>query len=183
MNTITQPPSVTIDPQTLASWRQQDAVILVDVREPLEFVGEHIADAYSVPLSRFSPSQLPPVSNKTTDKTLVLYCQSGNRSGNALKQLQAAGVEGVVHLQGGLAAWKQAGLPTVRTPNAPISIMRQVQIIAGSLVLIGTLLGALVAPGFLVLSGFVGAGLLFAGVSGTCMMANLLAKLPYNQIK
>lgn len=171
--------TVTIDPKTLAALRQQDAVTLVDVREPLEFVGEHIADACSVPLSRFSPSQLPP----GTNKTLVLYCQSGNRSGNALRQLQAAGVEGVIHLQGGLAAWKQGGFPTVTTPNAPISIMRQVQIIAGTLVLTGTLLGAFVTPGFLFLSGFVGAGLLFAGVSGTCMMANLLSKLPYNQIK
>jgi rhodanese-related sulfurtransferase len=171
--------TVTIDPKTLASLRNQAAVTLVDVREPLEFVGEHIADAYSIPLSRFSPSQLP----QSPDKTLVLYCQSGNRSGNALQQLKGAGVEGIIHLQGGLAAWKQAGLPTVKAKNAPISIMRQVQIIAGSLVVTGTLLGAFVAPGFLFLSGFVGAGLLFAGVSGTCMMANILAKLPYNQIK
>jgi len=171
--------SVTIDPKTLASLRQQDAVTLVDVREPLEFVGERIADAHSIPLSRFSPSQLP----QSPNKTVVLYCQSGNRSGNALQQLQAAGVNDVIHLQGGLSAWKQAGLPTVKAQNAPISIMRQVQIIAGSLVLTGTLLGVFVAPGFLFLSGFVGAGLLFAGVSGTCMMANLLGKLPYNQIK
>ncbi len=179
MTTSSTQSTVTIDPKTLASLRQQEAVTLVDVREPLEFVGEHIADAYSVPLSRFSPSQLP----QTPDKTLVLYCQSGNRSGNALQQLQAAGVEGVIHLQGGISAWKQAGLPTVKSKNAPISIMRQVQIIAGSLVLTGTLLGIFVAPGFLFLSGFVGAGLLFAGVSGTCMMANILGKLPYNQIK
>ena len=110
MTTTPTQSTVTIDPKTLASLRQQEAVTLVDVREPLEFVGEHIADAYSVPLYRFSPSQLP----QTTDKTLVLYCQSGNRSGNALQQLQAAGVEGVIHLQGGISAWKQAGLPTVK---------------------------------------------------------------------
>jgi len=65
--------------------------------------------------------------------------------------------------------------------NAPISIMRQVQIVAGSLVLIGTLLGVFVSPKFLFLSGFVGAGLLFAGITNTCAMAQLLAKLPYNQ--
>ncbi|WLT37156.1 rhodanese-like domain-containing protein [Synechocystis sp. B12] len=171
--------NVTIAPKTLQQLRQQDAVILVDVREPLEFVGEHIADAYSLPLSRLNPSQLPQAEGKTT----VLYCQSSNRSGNALQQLRSAGVEGIIHLEGGLLAWKQAGLPTVKTKNAPISIMRQVQIIAGSLVLTGVLMGSFVAPGFYFLSGFVGAGLLFAGLSGTCMMANLLGKLPYNQIK
>ena len=83
-----------------------------------------------------------------------------------------AGYVDVLELQGGLNAWKQAGLPTIKSKSAPISIMRQVQIIAGSLILTGTLLGALINPGFLFLSGFVGAGLLFAGVSGTCMMAN-----------
>jgi rhodanese-related sulfurtransferase len=92
-----------------------------------------------------------------------------------------AGFQEVIHLQGGLNAWKQAGYPTVINKNAPISIMRQVQIVAGSLILTGTLLGAFVSPNFLFLSGFVGAGLLFAGISNTCAMAMLLAKLPYNQ--
>jgi rhodanese-related sulfurtransferase len=171
--------NTTISPKTLQELRQQDAVILVDVREPLEFVGEHIADAHSLPLSNLNPSQLPRGEGKTT----ILYCQSSNRSGNVIQKLKAAGVEDVIHLEGGLLAWKQAGLPTVKNKNAPISIMRQVQIIAGSLVLTGVLLGTFVAPGFYFLSGFVGAGLLFAGLSGTCMMATLLGKLPYNQIK
>jgi hypothetical protein len=89
----------------------------------------------------------------------------------------------VTHLQGGLNAWKQAGLPLKRQSNAPISLMRQVHIVAGSLVVTGILLGSLVTPGFFVLSGLVGCGLLFSGISDNCMMANLLAKLPYNQVQ
>ena len=111
----------------------------------------------------------------------VLCCQSGARSSRALAQLEAAGLTNVAHLDGGLAAWKAAHLPVSVDMSQPISIMRQVQITAGSLVLIGAILAALVSPWFILLSGFVGAGLVFAGVTDTCMMALLLAKLPYNR--
>ena len=107
--------------------------------------------------------------------------QSGNRSAQAANKLLTSGVETVIHLEGGLNAWKQSGYAIQANRNAPISMFRQVQIVAGSLVFIGTILGAFVSPTFLVLSGFVGAGLVFAGVSNTCAMAALLAKLPYNQ--
>ena len=84
-------------------------------------------------------------------------------------------------LEGGLDAWRKAGLPVALDRSQPIEIMRQVQIAAGSLVLLGVVLGAFVAPGFYPLSGFVGAGLLFAGVSGFCGMARLLAVMPWNR--
>ncbi|HEY9809699.1 MAG TPA: rhodanese-like domain-containing protein [Halomicronema sp.] len=166
-----------IDAETLKILLENQQVMLVDVRERSEYAGEHIAGANLMPLSSFEPASVP----MEGDKKLVLYCQSSNRSGQAAQKLLGAGFENVTHLQGGLNAWKQAGYPTKVNKNAPISIMRQVQIIAGSLVLIGTLLGVFVSPYFLILSGFVGAGLLFAGVTNTCMMARLLAKLPYNQ--
>jgi len=166
-----------IDAETLKILLENQQVMLVDVRERSEYAGEHIAGANLMPLSSFEPASVP----VEGDKKLVLYCQSSNRSGQAAQKLLGAGFENVTHLQGGLNAWKQAGYPTKVNKNAPISIMRQVQIIAGSLVLIGTLLGVFVSPYFLILSGFVGAGLLFAGVTNTCMMARLLAKLPYNQ--
>lgn len=164
-----------IDPQTLQQHLHTGRTRLIDVREPSEHAGEKIAGSELMPLSRFDPQQLSPDSN------IVLYCQSSNRSGEAARRLLASGFDRVTHLDGGLAAWKRAGYPTQVNKNAPISIMRQVQIVAGTLVLTGTLLGAFVAPGFLFLSGFVGGGLLFAGLSNTCMMARLLAKLPYNQ--
>ena len=84
-------------------------------------------------------------------------------------------------LEGGIEAWKKAGLPTAVDRSQPIEINRQVQIAAGSLVLAGVVLGALVSPGFYLLSGFVGAGLTFAGISGFCGMARLFALMPWNR--
>jgi rhodanese-related sulfurtransferase len=152
-------------------------VMLVDVREPAEYAGERIAGAISHPLSRFDPQRL----SVPAGQVVVVYCQSGRRSQQAAQRSLAAGWSQVVQLAGGLTAWKQAGYPVVRDPKAPISLFRQVQIVAGSLVLVGTVLGATVSPWFLLLSGFVGAGLVFAGVTNTCALGMLLAQLPYNR--
>ena len=109
---------------------------------------------------------------------------SGARTkGNAIKLAAAEPACEAYILDGGLDAWKKAGLPVTLDRSQPIDIMRQVQIVAGSLVLTGVVLGALVSPGFYALSGFVGAGLLFAGASGFCGMARLLAVMPWNQRK
>lgn len=85
------------------------------------------------------------------------------------------------HLRDGLHTWKAAGYPTQVNKDAPISMFRQVQIVAGTLVFLGTILGAFVSPWFLIISGFVGCGLVFSGATNTCAMSILLAKLPYNQ--
>ncbi len=167
----------TMDAQTLKQGLDQQSVTLIDVREPGEFAGEHIPGATLVALSQFDPRTIP----QTDDMQLVLYCRSGNRSAIAAKKLFDAGFESVAHLACGIGAWKEAGYATVTNRNAPISLMRQVQIVAGSLMLTGTVLGALLSPWFLLLSGFVGSGLIFAGVTDTCMLGMLLAKLPYNQ--
>jgi len=166
-----------IDSSSVKELWEQDRIQFIDVREPSEYAGERIPGAISRPLSRFNPDDVLP----DPSKPFILYCQTGNRSVTAAQKLFLAGFEDVVHLGGGIEDWKRQGYPTHVNPKAPISIMRQVQIVAGSLILTGTLLGAFVAPGFLFLSGFVGAGLMFAGISNTCMMAQLLAKLPYNQ--
>lgn len=177
MANISQSTFQEITATTLQSMLETQSIQLIDVRERSEFAGEHIAGAKLMPLSQFQPSQV----TRDPKQPIVLYCQSGMRTSRAAQQLIAAGIQPVLALKGGLSSWKAAGLPTVTNPKAPISLQRQVQITAGSLVLIGTVLGAFVSPAFLLLSGFVGAGLIFAGVSNTCMMANLLAKLPYNQ--
>jgi rhodanese-related sulfurtransferase len=166
-----------IDAFTLSQWRQQPTVLLWDVREPAEYAREHIPGATLMPLSRFESSQL----TQYQDNRIILYCQSGNRSTQALQKLRTAGFQDVFQLPGGLPTWKQAGYDTKENKKAPISLMRQVQIVAGFLVLTGTLLGAFVSPWFLILSGFVGGGLMMAGMTNTCLMARLLAKLPYNQ--
>lgn len=167
----------TVDTQTLKQLLQQQAITLIDVREPAEYSGEHIPGATLVSLSTFDPRKVP----QDDETKVILYCRSGNRSTMAAQKLFDAGFSTVTHLEGGISAWKQAGYATTINKNAPISLMRQVQIVAGSLVLTGTLLGAFVSPWFLILSGFMGAGLTFSGITDSCMLGMLLARLPYNQ--
>ncbi|WP_373529457.1 rhodanese-like domain-containing protein [Nostoc sp.] len=167
----------TIEAQKLKHSLEHNSVILVDVREPSEHAGEKIIDSVLVPLSNFDPAKVP----IDPTKPIVLYCQSGKRSAQAAQKLISSGVGKVYHLEGGLNQWKQKGYSTQVNKNAPISMMRQVQIAAGFFVFTGTVLGAIISPWFLILSGFVGAGLMFAGITNTCAMAMLLAKLPYNQ--
>ena len=152
-------------------------VILVDVRESGEYATEHIVGSVSIPLSTFDENLI----ENTGGKPLVICCQSGMRSSRASQKLLENGYDHVMQLKGGLSSWKAAGLKTQVNRHAPISLFRQVQIVAGSLVAIGTGLGIVVSPWFLLLSGFVGCGLVFAGVTNTCAMGILLMKLPYNQ--
>ena len=152
-------------------------VILVDVRESGEYATEHIVGSVSIPLSTFDENLI----ENTGDKPLVICCQSGMRSSRASQKLLENGYDHVMQLKGGLSSWKAAGLKTQVNRHVPISLFRQVQIVAGSLVAIGTGLGIVVSPWFLLLSGFVGCGLVFAGVTNTCAMGILLMKLPYNQ--
>ena len=166
-----------LDALTLQQWLNDQKAVLIDVREPGEYANEHITGAASFPLSSLDPSHL--VSEK--DKIIALYCQSGRRSAQAGQKLLEAGFPQVAHLKGVIGTWTSAGFSTKAEKNAPISLFRQVQIVAGSLVFLGTVLGVLVSPKFLILSGFVGCGFVFAGITNTCAMGMLLAKLPYNQ--
>ncbi|MEA5628265.1 rhodanese-like domain-containing protein [Nostoc sp. UHCC 0251] len=166
-----------VDTQTLKQLLKQQAITLIDVREPAEYAGEHIPGATLISLSKFDPRKVP----QDQDTKVILYCRSGNRSTMAAQKLFDAGFTTVTHLEGGISAWKQAGYATTINKNAPISLIRQVQIVTGSLVLIGTLLGAFVSPWFLILSGLMGGGLMFSGITDSCVLGMLLAKLPYNQ--
>lgn len=153
---------------------------LYDIRETQEYAREHIASAQSLPLSALENGARP--ASLTEQDHVIFHCLSGMRSGkNAQLLAQAAAPASVYLMDGGINTWKQAGLPVVEDKSQPLPIMRQVQIAAGSLVLAGTLLGYFVSSGFLLLSGFVGAGLLFAGLSGWCGMALLLARMPWNK--
>lgn len=179
MTTATITQLIELDPATLSDMLAHQAVTLIDVRESGEYAREHISTAQLQPLSAFQARQIL----DKNDDPIVLYCQTGNRSQQAAKLLlQTNGDRPIYHLVGGLDAWKAADLPYRENKKAPLPIMRQVQIVAGSLVLGGTLLSAFVSPWFLLLTGCVGAGLLFAGASGFCGMAILLAKLPYNKV-
>jgi rhodanese-related sulfurtransferase len=166
-----------LDAQQATQLLNGGGALLIDVRESGEFAREHIAGARHVPLSEFDATALP------AGRPVILCCASGNRSQTAARRLLAAGHCDIAHLRGGLAAWKAAGLPVEVDCSQPISLLRQMQIVAGSLVAVGTALGVLVSPWFLLLPGFVGAGLVYAGVSETCMMMQLLTKLPYNRAR
>lgn len=150
--------------------------ILVDIREADEHARERIPGARHHALSTIERS--PPA----VEGAVILHCRSGNRTGVNAARLAAALPSAKVHvLEGGLEAWRDAGLPTQKDSRQPIELMRQVQIGAGSLVLAGAALGAFVHPGFHALSAFVGAGLVFAGTTGFCGMAKLLARAPWNR--
>jgi rhodanese-related sulfurtransferase len=180
INTVQAPaPGVfTIDPASAASWLARGEAVLIDVREPSEYSSEHIAEATLMPLSRFDPAQAV----APAGKKLILQCKGGTRARQAGERLVAAGRQEVWTIEGGLDGWKKAGLPTVRSAGGPrIDVQRQTQIVIGLGVLTGVLLGVFVSPWFLILSAFFGCGLTFAGLSGTCMLAVLIAKLPFNQ--
>ncbi|WP_085339732.1 rhodanese family protein [Aquidulcibacter paucihalophilus] len=153
-----------------------DGARLVDVREADEVARERIGLAKSVPLSRLDEA-LP----LTGDQAIIFHCKAGNRTAAHASRLAAATTCDAYVLEGGIEAWKAAGLPVITDKSQPIEIMRQVQITAGSLVLLGVILGTWVHPGFFGLSAFIGAGLTFAGTTGWCGMAKVLALMPWNR--
>jgi rhodanese-related sulfurtransferase len=152
-------------------------VELLDVRTPAEFEEVHVAFARNVPLDRLDPAA---VAGRSPDSPLYVICRSGGRGQKACEMLHAAGITNVTNVEGGTLACVEAGLPVVRGRKT-ISLERQVRIAAGFLVLLGAALGWFVHPGFLSLAAFVGAGLVFAGITDACGMGMLLARMPWNQ--
>lgn len=148
---------------------------LVDIRAADEFARQHIPGATNLPIDRIE--ELP-----HDERPVVFYCKSGGRTGAYSARLATAadGAQAYI-LSGGIDSWRKAGEPTVIDTKQPLEIMRQVQIIAGALVLTGVVLGLTVDPNFFGLSAFVGVGLTFAGVTGWCGMAKLLQFMPWNQ--
>ncbi len=167
----------TITPDRAAELIRNGAT-LVDIRETSEHARENIPGARHHPLSQLNPQTVL----HAGDTPVIFHCKSGGRTNMNAKTLAASAKECEAYLlEGGIEAWKKAGLPVAVDRSQPIDIMRQVQIGAGGLVLLGALLGAFVAPGFYALSGFVGAGLLFAGVTGFCGMSRVLGLMPWNR--
>ena len=171
-----------ISPQRLAELCKAGRIDLIDVRTPVEFRELHAADARNVPLDRLDPVAVMQARNGSKDEPLYVICRSGSRGRQACEKFLAAGFTNVVNVEGGTLACVEAGLPVVRGKKA-ISLERQVRIAAGLLVLLGALLGWLVHPAFVGLAAFVGAGLVFAGITDTCGMGMLLARMPWNQVK
>ena len=157
------------------------SAVLVDIREPQEHAREAIPGARLLPLSAFDSRSLAAIQGQDAP-TVIFHCQGGRRTAENADRLRECGVPEVYLLEGGLTGWKAAGYATSMDRTKPIEMQRQVQITAGSLVLAGLILSVAVSPWFATLSAFVGAGLVFAGVSGWCGMANLLGIMPWNRV-
>ena len=159
-----------ISVKRLAELTRQGKVDVIDVRTPGEFQGVHANCVTNVPLDSLDPEQVMNARIGPADQPLYVICRSGNRSSKACQKFIDAGYSNVVNIEGGTSAWDAAGLPVVRGKNA-MSLERQVRIAAGFLVLLGTVLGFF-QPYFLVLPAFVGAGLMFAGITDTLRNGN-----------
>ncbi|WEK43882.1 MAG: rhodanese family protein [Candidatus Sphingomonas colombiensis] len=166
----------TIPPAEARRLVEQGAT-LIDIRDADEYAREKIPGAVNVPLARIGEVPAEP---------LVFHCRSGIRTQANAAALAAAAAGAPCHLlAGGIDAWRTAGLPTKIDRAQPLELMRQVQLVAGGLILLGVVLGFLVAPalfGLSALSAFVGAGLMTAGATGWCGMARLLRVMPWNRV-
>lgn len=152
--------------------------VLVDVREPAEFNTRHIPNAKLHPLGSISANQLA----EYGDKTVLIYCQKGMRGQKACEKILQENPTGkIVNLVGGIEAWQAAGFTTNKGASNVLALDRQVQITIGSSVLIFSLLGYFAHPNFVFAAAFMGAGLLFAGISGFCGLARVIAKAPWNR--
>lgn len=165
---------------TATQWKERpvDGAVILDVRSPGEFTGIHAEGAINLPLDQVTVEKVKDVAG---ENPILLLCQGGTRAKMAAEKISE--IESQVSvLDGGTQAWKAEGLPVLESKGGVISLERQVRIGAGAMVL-----GGLVASEFLDIEGaqylslFVGAGLVFAGVTDTCAMGLILAKMPWNQ--
>ena len=156
-----------------------ETIDLIDVRTPVEFREVHASIASNVPLETLDTGAV--LAGHPASRPLYVICRSGSRVKQACEKLAAAGCTNVVNVEGGTMAWDQAGYPVVRGKKA-ISLERQVRICAGFMSLTGGVLAIAVHPYWAGLSAFIGAGLMFAGITDTCGMAMMLARMPWNQV-
>jgi rhodanese-related sulfurtransferase len=136
---------------------------------------------YLAPLDSLDATRLASVNGFAKDQPLYIFCRSGNRAKQAADKLEKGGYQQCHVVEGGTIAWVEAGLPVTRGTGTVISLERQVRIAAGTLVVSGVLLAYFVNPAFIWLSGFIGAGLTFAGITDKCGMGMLIARMPWNQ--
>ena len=151
--------------------------IILDVRTPAEYNAEHIEGTANIPLDQIDQH----LNTLRGYKHIYVHCASGNRSTQACRKLDTLGMDNIINVEGGLSAWKSEGFPIFRSRKSVLPIMQQVQIVAGSLAFMGAVLGLIINPAFVLISAFVGAGLTFAGATGTCTMGLILARMPWNR--
>lgn len=165
-------------PRELAAALEAGGCQLIDVREPVEHAESHVSGAKLLPLGQIEAR----CGELDKSKPIMVMCQAGKRGAAAADKLRALGFSDVRNLEGGILAWKSAGLPCATGSKAVMPLMRQVQITIGFFVLLGSLLTVYVDPRWIYLCMFFGAGLMFAGLSGFCGLAMVLAKMPWNRV-
>ena len=168
--------------QVVTRIKNGEKIHLVDVRTPGEFNAVHAEGAFLCPLDALIPRQLAQQLGLSSTAPAALLCAAGNRAKKASEKFLAEGIPYCIVVEGGTQAWEAAGLSVIKGKGV-ISIDRQVRIGAGSLILTGVLLGYFIHAGWYFLSGFIGCGLIFAGITDWCGMGLLLAKMPWNQTK
>jgi len=151
--------------------------VMIDVRTAPEYTDVHIAGTVPVPLDVLNPETL----RQYQDGELVLVCLSGKRAERAAQKLAGAGFANLLVLQNGTQGWMDAGLPVVRGESGVLPLMRQVQLVVGLVSLTGALLALTISPWFALIPALTGAGLTFAGATGFCGLAQLLARMPWNR--
>jgi rhodanese-related sulfurtransferase len=166
----------TINAIALANQQKQGVVNLIDVRTPAEFGALHAKGAVNIPLDKLEPGALA----HCNGSPIYFICKSGVRAQKAMDKLRESGFSNMVQVEGGTDAWKSAGLPIEQGKKA-LGLEQQVRIVAGSMALVGAAVVLAGQPLGLILVGFMGAGMVFAGITDTCGMAMLLAKMPWNQ--
>lgn len=144
----------------------------------MEYDNIHLEKAENIPLDSIENSDIKEQFEQ--DKHIVFICKSGARSEKAMKLFQKAGFNNIDFVEGGTDQCHEEGMEVVENKNI-MSLERQVRIAAGLLVVIGVILAITVNEAFIALSAFVGAGLVFAGITNTCGMGLLLAKAPWNR--
>ncbi len=160
---------------------EQSRALLIDVRTPVEFRALHAESALNVPLDTIDENTLRTIRNGDPEAPVYLLCRTGNRAGTACEKLEKLGGKNLFVVDGGTEAWEAAGLPVVRGKKA-VSLERQVRIAAGGIVVVGALLAAFLHPWFWAVPAFIGAGLVFSGVTDTCAMGMILARMPWNRV-
>ena len=167
----------TVDAITLDRWLKAGEAVLVDVREPAEHAARGIAGARLVPLGTVCARRLP----DHAGRKLVVHCQKGGRGDAACQKLlrENPALE-IYNLAGGIEAWSAAGLP-VQGRGRVLPLDRQTQLAIGLCLILAALLSWRVSPAFLGLVAFFGAGLVVAGTTGFCGLAQILALMPWNR--
>jgi rhodanese-related sulfurtransferase len=153
---------------------------VLDVRTPAEFREAHALPANNVPLDSLDPLSFLSSRNGRAGQPVFVICRTGSRAQKACEKFIKVGFDNVYSVEGGTEGWISSDLPVVRGEKT-ISLERQVRIAAGSLVLVGAVLAFFVNLNWIWLAGFIGAGLVFAGLTDTCGMGLFLAKMPWNR--